>query len=57
VSRANSTGLSHWVERVFAFLQRNSADVIDYFFLPEDAVVVIGQEVAIWRVGNCYCRC
>jgi KUP system potassium uptake protein len=47
VARPDSTGLSHWVERMFAFLQRNSAHVTDYFQLPADAVVEIGREVAI----------
>jgi KUP system potassium uptake protein len=32
---------------MFAFLQRNSAHVTDYFQLPADAVVEIGREVAI----------
>lgn len=47
VSRENGTGLPHWLERMFAFLQRNSAHVTDYFRLPPDTVVEIGREVAI----------
>lgn len=47
VSREGGTALPHWVERMFAFLQRNSAHVTDYFRLPADAVVEIGREVAV----------
>jgi KUP system potassium uptake protein len=47
VSREDGTGLPHWVERLFAFLQRNSAHVTEYFRLPADTVVEIGREVAI----------
>jgi len=47
VSRANSTGLSHWVEWMFAFLRRNSAHVTDCFRLPADTVVEIVREVTI----------
>jgi KUP system potassium uptake protein len=47
VSREDGTGLPKWVERMFAFLQRNSAHVTEYFRLPADTVVEIGREVAI----------
>ena len=47
VSREDGTGLPHWVEQIFAFLQRNSAHVTDYFRLPADTVVEVGREVAI----------
>ncbi|HUN44507.1 MAG TPA: KUP/HAK/KT family potassium transporter [Acetobacteraceae bacterium] len=47
VSRDDGTGLPRWVEQMFAFLQRNSAHVTDYFRLPADTVVEIGREVAI----------
>jgi KUP system potassium uptake protein len=47
VSREDGTGLPHSVERLFAFLQRNSAHVTEYFRLPADTVVEIGREVAI----------
>lgn len=40
-------GLPAWVETMFAFMQRNSAHVTDYFRLPPDTVVEVGREVAI----------
>jgi len=47
VSREDGQGLPRWLERMFAFLQRNSAHVTDYFRLPADTVVEIGREIAI----------
>jgi KUP system potassium uptake protein len=47
VAREDGKGLPHWVETIFAFLQRNSAHVTDYFRLPADTVVEIGREIAI----------
>ncbi len=47
VSREDGQGLPRWLERMFAFLQRNSVHVTDYFRLPADTVVEIGREVAI----------
>jgi KUP system potassium uptake protein len=35
------------MEALFAFMQRNSAHLTDYFRLPIDAVVEIGREVSI----------
>jgi len=35
------------IEALFAFMQRNSAHLTDYFRLPIDAVVEIGREVSI----------
>jgi KUP system potassium uptake protein len=39
--------LPRWVEALFAFMQRNSAHLTNYFKLPVDAVVEIGREVSI----------
>ena len=36
-----------WFEALFAFMQRNSAHVTDYFGLPPQAVVEIGRQIAI----------
>jgi KUP system potassium uptake protein len=47
VAREDGKGLPRWAEQVFAFLQRNSAHVTEYFRLPADTVVEIGREVAI----------
>jgi KUP system potassium uptake protein len=47
VSRDDGKGLPRWVEAMFAFMQRNSLHVTDYFRLPADTVVELGREVAI----------
>jgi KUP system potassium uptake protein len=47
VSRTDGTGLPHWVEAMFAFMQRNSSHVTDYFRLPAETVVEVGREIAI----------
>jgi KUP system potassium uptake protein len=39
--------LPHTVESMFAFLQRNSAHVSDYYHLPADSLVELGREIAI----------
>jgi KUP system potassium uptake protein len=35
------------LERFFAFMQRNSVHVSDFFRLPPDAVVEIGRQISI----------
>jgi KUP system potassium uptake protein len=47
VAREDGEGLPHWVEAMYAFMQRNSLHVTDYFRLPADTVVELGREVAI----------
>jgi len=47
VAREDGNGLPHWVEGMFAFMQRNSLHVTDYFRLPAETVVELGREVAI----------
>jgi len=47
VAREDGQGLPHWVEAMFAFMQRNSLHVTDYFRLPAETVVELGREVAI----------
>jgi KUP system potassium uptake protein len=39
--------LPHWLERLFAFMQRNSVHVSDFFHLPPDSVVEIGRQISI----------
>ncbi len=46
VSRGEG-GLPRWVEATFAFMQRNSSHVTDYFRLPAETVVEVGREIAI----------
>jgi KUP system potassium uptake protein len=43
----DAKALPHWVEALFALMQRNSARLVDYFRLPTDDVVEIGREVSI----------
>ncbi len=47
VARDDHAGLPRWIEAAFAFLQRNSLHVTDYFRLPAETVVEVGREVAI----------
>jgi KUP system potassium uptake protein len=47
IPREDHKGIPRWVERLYAFMQRNSAHVSDYFRLPSDHVVEIGREIAI----------
>jgi len=47
VAREDGQGLPHWVEALFAFMQRNSLHVTDYFRLPAETVVELGREIAI----------
>jgi KUP system potassium uptake protein len=47
VPREDHRGIWRWVEATFAFMQRNSAHVTDYFRLPAETVVEIGREIAI----------
>ena len=47
VAREDGAGVSRFVEAAFAFMQRNSLHVTDYFRLPADQVVEIGREIAI----------
>jgi len=39
--------LPRWMEAIFAFMQRNSLHLSDYFQLPPDEVVEIGRQVSI----------
>ena len=47
VSREDGRGMPRLVEAIFAFLQRNSDPLTDYFRMPRDKVVEIGREFAI----------
>ena len=46
-AREDGGGVPRWVERLYAFMQRNSAHASDYFRLPAEHLVEIGREVAI----------
>src|SRR5580658_3732909 len=45
--RGDHKGLPGWQEHLFAFLQRNAAQVSDFLNLPSDATVEIGRQVEI----------
>jgi KUP system potassium uptake protein len=47
VSREDRKGLPRWLETLFAFMQRNSVHVSDFFRLPPEAVVELGRQVSI----------
>jgi KUP system potassium uptake protein len=47
VAREDRKRLPHWLEQLFAFMQRNSVHVSDFFRLPADAVVELGRQVSI----------
>ena len=47
VRRDDGHGLPKLLEEAFAYLQRNSLYVSDYFRLPADSVVELGREIAI----------
>jgi KUP system potassium uptake protein len=47
VHREDGKGLPRWLERLFAFMQRNSVHVSDFFRLPPEAVVELGRQVSI----------
>jgi KUP system potassium uptake protein len=47
ISRGDRKGQPRWLEALFAFMQRNSSHLTDYFRLPSDAVVEIGRQIAI----------
>jgi KUP system potassium uptake protein len=47
VAREDGRGVPRWLVSIFAFLQRNSAHLTDYFRLPAETVVENVLEVAI----------
>jgi KUP system potassium uptake protein len=47
VQREGDKALPHWIESLFALMQRNSVHFSDFFRLPADNVVEIGRQVSI----------
>jgi KUP system potassium uptake protein len=45
--REDQKGLPHWMVAYFAFMQRNSTHLSDYFRLPLETTVEIGRQIAI----------
>jgi KUP system potassium uptake protein len=43
----NGSGLPLWQEKIFALMQRNSAQIHGYLSLPHDSVVEIGRQIEI----------
>jgi KUP system potassium uptake protein len=44
---SRGTGLSQWRERLFAAMSRNAGGVVEFFRLPDNAVVELGTRVQI----------
>ena len=40
-------GMAHWRERLFAAMSRNAGGVVEFFRLPDNAVVELGTRVQI----------
>ena len=40
-------GMARWRERLFAAMSRNAGSVVEYFRLPDNAVVELGTRVQI----------
>ncbi len=47
LGREDGRGLPLWLVAVFAWMERNSVHVTDFFRLPSDGVVEIGRQIAI----------
>ncbi len=47
IRRDDGKGLPRFTEKMFAYMQRNSVHVSDYFRLPADSVVELGREISI----------
>lgn len=47
VHRESGPALPRWLESMFAFMERNSVHVSDFFRLPPDAVVEIGRQISV----------
>jgi len=43
----DGTGLPLWQEKIYALLQRNSAQIHEYLHLPRESVVEIGRQVEV----------
>ena len=44
---ASGHGMRHWRERLFAAMSRNAGNVVEFFHLPDNAVVELGTRVQI----------
>jgi KUP system potassium uptake protein len=40
-------GMAHWREALFATMSRNSGSVVEFFRLPNNAVIELGTRVQI----------
>jgi KUP system potassium uptake protein len=40
-------GMARWREKLFATMSRNASGVVEYFHLPDNAVVELGTRVQI----------
>jgi KUP system potassium uptake protein len=46
-ARADGSGLPRWQEVLYAFMQRNSAQIGEYLHLPRDSVVELGRQIEV----------
>jgi KUP system potassium uptake protein len=47
LARSNAPGMPRWRKRVFLVLWHNSASPIEYFRLPEERTVTVGEQIEI----------
>ena len=47
IRRDDGKALPRWLETIYAFMQRNSVHVSDYFHLPSESLVEIGRQISI----------
>jgi len=47
IARDDGMGVPKWLEAPFAFMQRNSVHVSDYFRVPSEMLVEIGRQISI----------
>jgi KUP system potassium uptake protein len=47
LARSNARGMPRWRKRLFLVLWHNSASPIEYFRLPEDQTVTVGEQIKI----------
>jgi KUP system potassium uptake protein len=47
IAKDDHKGMPYWAEICFAFMERNSVHVSDYFQLPQESLVEIGRQIVI----------
>ena len=44
---SNAEGMAQWRDQLFAAMSRNSGNVVEFFQLPDNAVIELGTRVQI----------